>query len=211
MELGLLILAGGRSLRMGRDKPGIPFPDPGDPPLIHRVATAIGGLAGPPLIAGPSDYGTGWQVVPDEQGIEGPVSGLLAGLEALQTSLVLVLGADAPFPSVRLARGLYRIAGREPQAEAVVPEREGRLEPLFAIYRAGASHGLREMARQLGQPGRGPSLRQTLPGLRLRTVAEPEWRVWDPSGISFLNCNTPEQLAVAAAMARAQPDRGGNQ
>lgn len=210
LALGLLILAGGRSLRMGSDKPGLPFPGPDDPPLICRGAAFVSEVAGPPIIAGWQDYGTGWTVVPDEPELEGPAAGLIAGLVAATKDRVLVLGADLPFASSRLAWGLAAIAQSEPQARVVVPERAGRLEPLFAIYHRAAVADLRKMARQLSRPGQGPSLRLTVAGVRMRRVREAEWRVWDPDGLSFLNCNTPGELAAAAALAQAGPDLGGN-
>ncbi|HVB14204.1 MAG TPA: molybdenum cofactor guanylyltransferase [Candidatus Dormibacteraeota bacterium] len=209
MMLGLLILAGGHSSRMGRDKAGLPFPNPDDPPLIRRVADGVSGVAGPPTIVGPVDYGTGWRLVSDEPGLSGPVAGLIAGLAASTSDLVLVLAADLPFPSPRLARELAKLASREPESQAIVPERAGELEPLFAVYRRDALADLREMARQLGRPGHGPSLYQTVRAVRLRTVSESEWHAWDPEGDSFLNCNTPDELAAAVARARVRPNQGG--
>jgi molybdenum cofactor guanylyltransferase len=208
--VGLLILAGGDSSRMGSDKPGIPFPGPHDPALIRRGADELGGLAGPPTIAGNNDYGTGWHLVGDEPGITGPVAGLIAGLAAAATDWVLALAADLPFPSPRLAEGLVGIARQEPLAQAVVPELEGRLEPLFAVYRRDAVDEMRRLARQLARPGQGPSLRQTVSGLRLRRVSESQWREWDPEAVSFVNCNTPRELAAAVERVWSRPDQGGN-
>ncbi|HUY56840.1 MAG TPA: molybdenum cofactor guanylyltransferase [Candidatus Micrarchaeaceae archaeon] len=207
--LGLLILAGGASSRMGTDKPGVPFPDPGDPALIRWVAAAVAKVAGPPTIAGSRDYGTGWPLVPDEAGLSGPVAGLVAGLEASVSDLVLVLASDLPFASPRVAQGLAELAERELAPQAFVPERRDQLEPLFAVYRRSAAAELRSRARQLAQPGHGASVHQTVAGIRLRRVTESEWRVWDPEGLSFLNCNTPAELAKAAERARARQVQGG--
>ncbi|HUY10563.1 MAG TPA: molybdenum cofactor guanylyltransferase [Candidatus Dormibacteraeota bacterium] len=206
--LGLLILAGGRSSRMGQEKPGMPFPNPTDPPLIRRVAASVAEIAGPPTIAGPHDFGTGWPVVSDDKSLTGPAAGLIAGLAQSSRELVLVLAGDLPFPSPLLASGLAEIAGRERGAQAIVPERAGKLEPLFAVYRRDAAPDLRAMARQLERPGKGPSLRHVVTGVRLRRVAESEWRGWDPEGMSFFNCNTPAELATAAA--RVRRDLGGD-
>jgi molybdopterin-guanine dinucleotide biosynthesis protein A len=208
--VGLLILAGGDSSRMGSDKPGIPFPGPQDPALIRRGADRLREFAGPPIIAGHHDYGTGWRLVGDEPGIAGPVAGLIAGLASAAGDWVLVLAADLPFPSPRLAKGLVGIALREPLAQAVVPEREGRLEPLFAVYRRDAADEMRTLARQLARPGQGPSLRRTVAGLRLRRVSESDWREWDPDAVSFVNCNTPGELAAAVELMRSRPDQGGS-
>jgi molybdenum cofactor guanylyltransferase len=194
---------------MGSDKPGLPFPGPHDPPLIRRGADRLRELAGPPTIAGNHDYGTGWRLVADEPGFKGPVAGLIAGLATADAEWVLTLAADLPFPSPLLAGGLIQIALREPLVEAVVPEREGRLEPLFALYRPDAVEQMRTVARQLAGPEQGPSLRQTVSGLRLRRVHESEWRQWDREGASFVNCNTPGELAAAERM-WAQRDQGGN-
>lgn len=195
---------------MGSDKPGHAFPRPQDPPLIRRGADRLLGLVGPPIIAGRHDYGTGWRLVRDDPGMVGPVAGLIAGLANAETDWMLALAADSPFPSPLLARRLLGIALREPLAQAVVPERAGRLEPLFAVYRCDAVDDLRTVARQLPRPEQGPSLRQTVSGLRLRRVGEPEWRQWDPEGASFVNCNTPGELAAAAKRALAETDQGGN-
>lgn len=208
--VGLLILAGGGSSRMGSDKAGLPFPGPQDPPLIRRGADALSEVAGPPTIAGRHDYGTGWRLVGDEPGIAGPVAGLVAGLATATADWVLVLAADLPFPSPLLAEGLVGIALREPVAQAVVPERAARLEPLFAVYRRDAVDQMRAVARQLARPQQGPSLRLTVSGLRLRRVSESEWRPWDPEGASFVNCNTPGELAAAVERMWARADQGGN-
>jgi molybdopterin-guanine dinucleotide biosynthesis protein A len=149
-------------------------------------------------------------LVRDEAGIGGPVAGLIAGLASAGTDWVLTLAADLPFPSPLLARRLLRIAVREPLAQAVVPERAGRLEPLFALYRCDAVDDLRTLARQLARPEQGPSLRRAVSGLRLRRVGEPEWRQWDPEGASFVNCNTPGELAAAVKRALVETELGGN-
>lgn len=194
---------------MGSDKPALPFPGPQDPPLIRRGADRLRELAWPPTIAGKHDYGTAWRLVEDEPGFKGPVAGLIAGLATADADWVLTLAADLPFPSPLLAEGLMAIALGEPLTQAVVPEREGRLEPLFAVYRRDAVDQMRTVARQLACPEQGPSLRQTVSGLRLRRVRESEWRQWDPEGASFVNCNTPGELAAAAERMWAQTDQGG--
>jgi molybdopterin-guanine dinucleotide biosynthesis protein A len=195
---------------MGSDKPGIPFPGPRDPALIRRGADRLGEIAGPPIIAGHHDYGTGWRLVGDEPGITGPVAGLIAGLASATSEWVLALAADLPFPSPQLAAGLVGIARHQPLAQAVVPERDGRLEPLFAVYRRDAVDEMRSLARQLAGPELGPSLRKTVVGLRLRRVLESEWREWDLEADSFVNCNTPGEIAAAVERMSSRPNQGGN-
>ncbi|MGH7608499.1 MAG: molybdenum cofactor guanylyltransferase [Candidatus Dormibacteria bacterium] len=208
-QLTLVILAGGHSRRMGEDKPGLLFPGPGGLPLIRRLRERLGVIAGVPLIAGPHDYGTGWPVVADDPRLEGPAAGVVAGLGAAPGELALVLAADLPFPSPALALGLAELAGRHPELEAVVPVHRGRLEPLFAIYRRSASAALLRVGHSGASGARGPALRELLPQLRLLPVAEATWREWDPEALSFINCNTREELAEAAQREVGPRTKGG--
>ena len=193
---------------MGRDKPSIPFPTPTDPPLIARVHAALCPIAHPCLIAGPRAFGLGCLVVRDCAKVRGPLAGLIAGLEASPTDLVLACAADTPFPVVRLAQELIGLAQACEDAPAVVCLRDGLIEPLFAVYRKSASQGLRQMATERG-PNHGPSLRSAVAGLGPRLVTEDSWRLFDQEASSFQSCNTPEDLARAAARAALEQTTGG--
>ncbi|MGH7611793.1 MAG: molybdenum cofactor guanylyltransferase, partial [Candidatus Dormibacteria bacterium] len=208
-QVRLLILAGGSSQRMGRDKPAIEFPGPGGEPLIHRVGERLRFIPGPPLLAGPSDYGTGWPRVADDDRFQGPAAGLVAGLLAAEAELVLAVAADLPFAGPELARGLIGLAQSHRERAAVVPLHRGRLEPLFAAYRPWAARLLLEMADGASPDGRGLALRDLLRVLEPLTVPEETWRPWDPEGRSFHNCNTPGELLQAAAWERAPGAHGG--
>ncbi len=195
-DLTLLILAGGRSLRMGRDKPALPFPTPLDPPLIHQVHRRLCPLAAACLVAGPSAFGLPCSRVEDVPGLPGPLGGLVAGLLAAPTELVLAAATDLPLVEPRLAQQLVTWSRAAPDAQAVVCQRDGRLEPLFAVYRRSAAQRLR-LAGAATMDARGPSLREALAAVASKTVAEHRWRPFDPDGSSFQGCNTPEELAAA--------------
>lgn len=197
----LLILAGGRSSRMGRDKAGMPFPGRLDPPMVSSVQRRLGGGALECLLAGRSTYGLGCRLVPDLPGHPGPLGGLLAGLQASATDLVLVAAADMPAADPALASGLLLRASASPLADAVVPVSEYGSQPLFAVYRRRAGARLRQAPS--GSGGRGPSLREAIGALVVEWVPEREWRGWDPQGASFADCDTPEQMARAARLVTA--------
>lgn len=195
----LLILAGGHSSRMGRDKAQIPFPGPHDPPMIASVYRRLAGGADECLVAAGSTYGLDCRLVADHPEFAGPLAGLLGGLAAARSELVLAVAADLPCPAPALAEGLLRMAVSDIEADAVVPVTRRGPEPLFAVYRARAATPL----ARAGHRGcaRGPSLSEALGLLRVREVPEQDWRRWDPSGASFTDCDTPAELALAAGLA----------
>ena len=207
-DLSLLLLAGGRGSRLGRDKPAVPFPAPGDPPLIATVHRLLAPLAVGCLVAGPTSFGLPCRVVGDAPGIRGPLGGLVAGLLASDTELVLAAAADLPLVEPGLAQHMVERARERPAAMAVVCARGGRLEPLFAVYRRAAAGRLEEAA--VDAPAhRGPSLRSCLYLLDPLVITEDGWRPFDPRGSSFQGCNTPEEMDAAARFAISR-DSGGD-
>jgi molybdopterin-guanine dinucleotide biosynthesis protein A len=147
-------------------------------------------------------------MVADHGYFPGPVGGLVAGLECARTELVLVVSADLPFPVAELALQLSLLAAANPAEEAVIPSRSGRLEPLFAVYRRKAAGRIIGAHELRNGTARGPSLRQAVDLLPKLEVPEATWRQWDPNADSFKNCNTPDELAIAALTARTD-DTGG--
>lgn len=195
----LLILAGGRSSRMGRDKAAIPFPGPDDPPMIHQVHRRLSAEARECLVAGPSAYGLPARAVADHPAFAGPLAGLLGGLAECSSELALVVAADLPCPEPRLAAHLLELAAAEPEVDAVVPATSRGLEPMFAVYRP-RSLPLLAAAGRRGF-SRGPSMREALGLIRVKEVPEADWRRLDPLGASFTDCDTPKELAVAVGLA----------
>ena len=191
---------------MGRDKAAIPFPGEGDPPLVSWVHRALRPLASDCLLAATTDYGVGCALVADHPGFPGPLGGLVAGLLAAPTELVLAVAVDTPFPVPELARGLVELASDDPSAELTAPLRRGLIEPLFAVYRRAAAARMMDVERHPGEGG--VPLRRAIELLPRTEVAESTWRSWDPGATSFMNCNTPEELGAALLVARG-PDKGG--
>src|SRR4051812_23087594 len=95
MTLGALILAGGTSTRMGRDKATLLWGGRRAVDRLADVARVVG--ADPVLTVGPRTYGL--PAVEDEAADGGPVAGLVAGIDALVRAgceRALVLAVDAP-------------------------------------------------------------------------------------------------------------------
>jgi molybdopterin-guanine dinucleotide biosynthesis protein A len=94
-SLGAIILCGGGSRRMGRDKALL---DWGGRRAVDRVADLARAVGAEGLVTAGADFGLPW-VLDDEAGA-GPVGGVLAGAKALGTGRLLVLAVDAPTVTV---------------------------------------------------------------------------------------------------------------
>ncbi|NQE63903.1 molybdenum cofactor guanylyltransferase [Caulobacter sp. RHG1] len=94
-SLGAIILCGGASRRMGRDKAVL---DWGGARAVDRVAALARAVGAQALVTAGADFGLPW--VPDEDAMAGPVGGVLAGARFLGTERLLVLAVDAPTVTV---------------------------------------------------------------------------------------------------------------
>lgn len=90
-SLGAIILCGGGSRRMGRDKAALEWGGRRAVDLVADLARAVSAEA---LVTAGADLGLPW--VADDAAGAGPVGGVLAGARALRTARLLVLAVDAP-------------------------------------------------------------------------------------------------------------------
>lgn len=144
-----LVLAGGESRRMGRDKTALVWDGA---TLLERACTRLQAVFPRVLVSlrQPRE-GLVWEQVLDRAGAEGPLAGLAAGLAAARTPWVFVLAADMPLISLRTIEAL---AARRIGSQAVVPVAGGVLQTLAAFYPTDA---LPEVEALLATPGRhGP-------------------------------------------------------
>jgi molybdopterin-guanine dinucleotide biosynthesis protein A len=132
MNLSAVILAGGQSSRMGRDKAWVEFEGR---PLISRALDAVrsSGITDV-LISGRAgtDYSIlGCPVLLDRESGFGPLAGIERALDTTEAPLLLVLAVDLP----RMTAGFLRkLASRCDSLTGVVPKLRDRLEPLAAVY-----------------------------------------------------------------------------
>lgn len=189
-----LVLAGGASSRLGRDKAREAVA--GKVLLVHAVE-AVTAVCSEVLIAGERagredlDLPSGARWVPDIHPGRGPLAGLHAGLAAARYDITLAVGCDMPFLNPLLLASLVRLA---PGHEAVVPRVGGSLQTLHAVY----THAcLAHAEALLAEPGRLASLQDLIGLLRVRYVDEGEMRLLDPDLRSTFSVNTKEDLAQA--------------
>jgi molybdopterin-guanine dinucleotide biosynthesis protein A len=131
----LVILAGGSSSRMGRDKALL---DDGRGPLLGRLA-ALGLACGLPVLVVGRLRPAGWPLpevgfLPDALPDQGPLGGLVTALR--RTAPVLLIACDLAAMTAAALRWLMHTAAQQPLRDGVVSERDGLIEPLFACYTA---------------------------------------------------------------------------
>lgn len=188
MRRGALVLCGGRSTRMGRDKATLPF---GGETLLERVVWRLRDVVddvvvvarpGQELPALEGDV----RLARDEAPDRGPLMGLLAGLETTEADAAFATAVDAPFLQPAVMDLLFDRLARN-GVDAVVVEAEGYLHPLTAVYRK----GLADVARELvaAQRMRPVYLFDEAPTAK---VDEDTLRAVDPELLTLVNCNTPE-------------------
>lgn len=186
LPITALILAGGKSSRMGRDKALLTYEGQ---TLLSFVSRRLGALCEETLHCGATgETAAGARVVPDLHPGLGPVSGLEAGLEAASHDWCAALACDMPYFSGALLGALWeRAQGAE--LDAVIPLGPTGAEPLHALYSKSALPAIRE-AISHGQNG----LERIFRGARVLRVPWSELRGFDPEGECFRNWNRPEDL-----------------
>jgi molybdenum cofactor guanylyltransferase len=184
-----VVLAGGASRRMGRDKAALEL---AGRPMLAWVVDALREAFGALVVIGPPERAA---LVPDAPIIadaypgQGPLGGIATALRHADGGRVFVSACDMPFLRPALARHLATLA---PQAAAVVPRSQRGLEPLCASYGIACL----PIAEQLLANG-NHAVTDLLARTPVRIVEPAEWRAWDASGRSMVNVNTPEEFEAA--------------
>ncbi len=186
-----LILAGGDSSRMGRDKTALEF---AGKTLLQRAVEVMQSQFSQVVVSVRQrrpdiDVPQVCDEIPDA----GPLAGLCAGLEwaqARQIPWVFGMAADMPFLNPVL---IERLAERRGNCQAVVPVVRGHPQPLAAYYSAAALPAFRETLAGSGKR----SLRAVLERLDVCRVNEVDLQAADPGLRSFFDLDTPEDVALA--------------
>jgi molybdenum cofactor guanylyltransferase len=186
MNISTVLLAGGQSRRMGRDKAAILFR--GKPlwriqlDLLHKLQPAEIFIS---ARTDPAWRPPGLTFVPDQPPSRGPVSGLAATLARIRSNHLLVLAIDMPSMDEKHLR--YLCDKIEP-GRGVLPMMGKRSEPLAAIYPvearvefvnalSGADFSMQTLTNQLVKMGK----------LRVSRVSQEEQRF-------YRNLNEPDDL-----------------
>ena len=187
----VIIIAGGESQRMGRDKATLVL---GGQTLLQHVIDSVRPLFQQVLVSVRQPRpDIALPQVCDGYANAGPLAGLCAGLAQARSngdSWVFAVATDMPFIQPVLIEWL---AQRRTGVQAVVPVVGGHPQPLAAFY---ASSCLEPIRARLEGDGKR-SLRAVLEQLNVLYVNEAELLAVDPGLHSFFDLDTPQDLLAA--------------
>lgn len=198
-----IVLAGGISRRLGQDKRRLRLWGPAGPALLEHVVGVVGQLCADVVVVlnDPADWGElPARLTQDVYADGGALGGIYSGLLVAEQAHALTVAADMPFLNSALlgamlakARDYDVLAPRTLQPGAARNALD--VEPLHAIY----AKACLEPMRATLESGRR-QIAAFFPAVRVAYVEPEEIRRYDPVGRSFLNINTPEQMAEAARL-----------
>ncbi len=196
MDVTSIVLAGGKNLRLGRNKA---LEAIGDKSLIECVIERLRLLTSQTLIVTSrerSDFSAipGVEVVVDLYPDRGPLGGIYTGLLASPSLRSIVVACDMPFLNIELLRYMVELAS---DSDAVVPRLgEGMVEPLHAIY---SRNCLDSIKTQLERNQLG--VNSFLNTVGVRYLEREECQRLDPQLLSFFNINYQSDLDRAISLA----------
>lgn len=207
--VSVLLLAGGRSRRMGQDKVWMMLDGQ---PLIERAARRVLPLAGEIIFSSnePDRFAALMarlpapaRVIADLYPGAGPLAGLQAGLSVARYELTLALAADMPFVNLDVVRHLLdRSGGYDVVMPSLSPHEAMQpiREPLHSLYRRTCLPAMIERLE-----AHDYQAFSFLPAVRTRYVHVDEIRAIDPNLWSFFNVNTPLDWQRAQEQAAQAP------
>jgi molybdopterin-guanine dinucleotide biosynthesis protein A len=196
LSMTSIILAGGKSLRLGRSK----FLETlGDKSLIQWVIDRLATLSTEIIIATargeaiPCSSAVRMKTVADFYPGKGPLAGIHSGLIASSSSRAIVVGCDTPFLSTGL---LEYMTQTSPTFDIAVPRIKDKVEPLCAVYSKNCLAPIQELLEQ-------NELRiiELFRMVKVRYIEEDEIDSFDPGHLSFLNINSQADLDKARRLA----------
>ena len=187
-----VVLAGGKSRRMGRDKAFLPF---GPGLLIERVIEVVQQVTAEVILITntPEPYQRfGLPMVSDVIAEAGSLGGIYTGLVSAKTPYSLCLACDMPFVKPTFLRFLCDTAA---EVDVVIPRNAADFQPLCAVY----SQVCHEPIRHKIEAGR-LKITGFLDQVRVRVIDGDLLARYDPSDSMFFNANTPEEYEKARLM-----------
>jgi molybdopterin-guanine dinucleotide biosynthesis protein A len=197
-SLSAIILAGGQSSRMGRDKALIKV---GGIPLLRRTCEVALQCASQVFVV------TSWtgkyaEIVPDrcflmkekllpnQSKPQGPLIGFAQGLAQVETEWVLLLACDLPGLNRDILQGWMLQLAQVNEVAALLPQSRQGWEPLCGFYRSDRLPSLTQFIQQGGRSFQGWLDQESVEAIRFSD--EPEKKRQEQA--MLFNCNTPEDL-----------------
>jgi molybdopterin-guanine dinucleotide biosynthesis protein A len=180
MALLGVVLAGGKSRRMGRDKADV---EVSGESFLDRVAASVGEATDHVVVLGTERKG--YESWPDEVSGSGPLAGLATALGRMEEDRVLIVAVDNVF--VR-SETLTRLGEIESDLPVVPVDEDGVRQVTCAVYPRQIAGAAREEAEM------GGSIQTLLDRVSFLPVTPDQWGDWGEDGRSWFSADTPQAL-----------------
>ena len=198
MDVSCIVLAGGKSTRLGRNKI---IETIGNQSLLERVVSCLLSLQSEIIIVAARDSSlpeltnySRLKLVTDIYPERGSLGGLYTGLVNSTSFYNLVVACDMPFLNLDLLHYMIELA---PGFDVVVPKINDVFEPLHAIY----SKNCLIPVKSLIERDRF-SILELYPMVKVKHLENVEIDRFDPGHLSFFNINTEADLQAGKELAR---------
>ena len=192
-----IILAGGKSSRLGSDKALVTV---GDKSLLRQVISCVDQLCEHiiivtdqertfPQFADQTDLRTATDTFPGK----GPLGGIYTGLAISDSFYNLVVACDMPFLNQGLLRYMIELSA---DSDMVIPRLGNQVEPLHAVYTKNCLASIENLIKQDKL-----NISELCRLVRVRYVEAEEIEGFDPMHLSFFNINTKADLKKARELA----------
>ena len=199
MTITSIILAGGRSSRLGREKLAEVIAGKS---LTERAVSSLISLSQEILIVisqKQARSSLSLYTYPEAKTVvdlypgKGSLIGIYTGLVHSTNFLNLVVACDMPFLNVNLLRYMIDIS---PGFDVIIPRIDDQMEPLHAVYSKNCIGPMESLIRQ-------DNLKATafFDSVKVRYVGKEELDRFDPERLSFFNINTEADLKRARMLA----------
>jgi len=196
LDITCVVLAGGKGLRLGRDKVQETI---GTDNLLQRVLSKLTAFNRDIVIVTAGEKSlpqtNGYQrsrIVTDIYPGKGALGGIYTGLAESSSQYNLVVACDMPFLNQALLRYMMELSAG---FDLVVPRLGKMVEPLHAVY---ARNCLAHIERLLKRGNL--EVRALFDLVKVRYVESDEIDRFDPGHLSFFNVNTEADLEKARQM-----------
>jgi molybdopterin-guanine dinucleotide biosynthesis protein A len=191
-----IILAGGKSLRLGRNKS---LETIGGKNLVQWVIDRLAILSTEIIIATargeeiPNCSDVMVKTVADVYPGKGPLAGIHSGLIASSSSRAIVVSCDTPFVSVSLLEYMTSICSR---FDVVVPRIQMKTEPLCAVYSKNCIAPIQELLER-----NELQIIKLFSMVKVKYLEQHKIKSLDPEHLSFFNINNEADLDRARRLA----------
>lgn len=202
MDISCVVLAGGKGLRLKRDKV---LENIGNVNLLQRVVSCLSVYNSEIIIVTAQKQSLPLSVNYPKLRVEadiysekGPLGGIYTGLTASNSFYNLVVASDMPFLNRALLSYMMQLSEG---FDLVVPRLGDFVEPLHAVYSKNCAAPIENLLkRDILQVYR------LFPLLKVRYVEAEEIDRFDPEHLSFFNINTEADLKRAQEIVREESD-----